>query len=513
VDSLGFIAFMKNNIIFLFLLFSIPKLFSQKEDFQWLLGGAGKITTPKYQTTMFDFNFTPYLMSNFGVNVKFEASVSTLCDSTGKLKAIANGNTIYNGNFEIIEDAINFTDDSPDAWPLPQCNVLLDYPGHPNQIAYISGEQKYYYDNLGTWLKNINFSVVDLSLNNGAGKVILKEEHIVEDTLDIGDWTACRHANGRDWWIIVAHFREQKYYTLLLGPSGLSLHHIQYIGKSENGLGQAVFSPDGNWYASYNVPGDIGVNDRSIIDLYRFDRCTGLLSDYQTKNYGIAQHGRPGGVAFSENSKYLYAANWDKIFQFNMDSTDVLATQKTVAVYDGFTESVFGSAQRFFHLLLAPDSRIYFSVSNYNSRYLHVIDKPNLADTACHVMQHSIYMPNYNNYTIPSIPYHRLYAQTGSPCDSLTVAVNDVSWRKINTNMYPNPAISNVTLSLPSGGLPSQGSLCLYDGTGRKVLKTGIPAKQDQVNFRVDGLVAGIYWYVVELYGRGLARGKLVVVD
>jgi hypothetical protein len=503
---------MKNYIFFILLFWSYA-LYSQKEDFQWLLGGDGSLNYPKYQTNLFDFNSMPYILNDISVKVKFYHSVSTLCDSTGKLKAIANGNTIYNGNFEIIEDAINFTDNDTAAWVLPQCDVLLDYPGHPNQIAYISGEQKYYYDYLGTWLKNINFSVVDLSLNNGNGKVTLKEEHIVEDTLDIGDWTACRHANGRDWWIIVAHFREPKYYTLLLDPSGLSLHHIQYIGKSENGLGQAVFSPDGNWYASYNVPGDIGMNDRSIIDLYRFDRCTGLLSDYQTKNYGIAQHGRPGGVAFSENSKYLYAANWDKIFQFDMDSTDVLATQKTVAVYDGFTESVFGSAQRFYHMLLAPDGRIYGAVANYTSRYLHVIDKPNLADTACHVMQHSIYMPNYNNWTIPNIPYHRLYAQTGSPCDSLTVAVNDVNWRKINTNMYPNPAINNVTLSLPSGGLPSQGSLCLYDGTGRKVLKTGIPAKQDQVSFRVDGLAAGIYWYVVELYGRGLARGKLVVVD
>jgi hypothetical protein len=482
-------------------------VYAQKEDYQWLFGGDGCINFLRYRTTHFDFNSIPINMTDMGVDVEFLHSVSTLCDSMGKLKIIANGNILYNGDYEKIEGGEQFIENEDGAWVLPQCDILLEYPGHPEQYAYITGDDFYLYPH--TQYENLNFSVVDMSLNNGAGKVILKEQHIIEDTLSLGVWTACRHANGRDWWIIASHFRDDLYYTLLLDPRGLSLHHTQSIGKSEDGLGEAVFSPDGNWYARYGVPGIIGQEDRTVIDVYHFDRCSGLLSGYQNKEYEILQ-GRPGGVAFSPDSRFLYAANWDKVLQFDMQSPNIFASEKTVAVYDGFLDER-NLPTRFYHMLLGPDGRIYFSVSNYNSRYLHVIDQPNLVDTACNVLQHSIYLPNYNNWTIPSIPYHRLYAQSGSLCDTLTVAVNDIGKRLLKTSIYPNPAIYSATLILPIGGLPLDGTLIFYDAMGREIKKLNVPAHQEQINLILPDLPMGICLYELEIKHHVISHGKIVI--
>ena len=45
-------------------------------------------------------------------------------------------------------------------------------------------------------------SIVDMSANNGHGRVISKNVPILRDT-SLGMYAkACRHANGRDWWVI-----------------------------------------------------------------------------------------------------------------------------------------------------------------------------------------------------------------------------------------------------------------------------------------------------------------------
>ncbi|MDZ7910566.1 MAG: hypothetical protein U5O16_01775 [Rhodococcus sp. (in: high G+C Gram-positive bacteria)] len=69
--------------------------------------------------------------------------------------------------------------------------------------------------------KILHCTTVDMTYNNGLGKVIEKNKIIVNDTLDLGKITATRHANGRDWWVIIPEYQTNKYYTLLITPQGL----------------------------------------------------------------------------------------------------------------------------------------------------------------------------------------------------------------------------------------------------------------------------------------------------
>ena len=70
---------------------------------------------------------------------------------------------------------------------------------------------------------------------------------IVSDTLNYGFLTATKHANGRDWWIIVHKYNNNKFYTLLLTPYNLLGPFTQVIGPSHlyDGTGQTFISTDG----------------------------------------------------------------------------------------------------------------------------------------------------------------------------------------------------------------------------------------------------------------------------
>ncbi|MFK7810645.1 MAG: PKD domain-containing protein, partial [Saprospiraceae bacterium] len=156
------------------------------------------------------------------------------------------------------------------------------------------------------------------------------------------------------------------------------------------------------------------------IDLYEFDRCTGLLNNHlQIKEEEI---GVPGGVAFSPSGQFMYIAVWDKILQFDLTVVDIAASRDTVAIYDGFVEWItptLSNPTRFYNMQNGPDGKIYISCPNTSSRYLHVIDEPDSAGIACNFLQHHIELPSFNNHGLPNFPNYRLGALEGSPCDTL----------------------------------------------------------------------------------------------
>lgn len=111
----------------------------------------------------------------------------------------------------------------------------------------------------------------------------------------------------------------------------------------------------------------------------------------------------PGGIAFSESSRFLYASAWDTIYQYDMEAADILASRTKVAEYDGFVGE-FGAGIRFFMMQLAPDGKIYFNMPNTNSSYFHVIESPNEKGVACDFRQRGIQFPFLNTFLFPICP-------------------------------------------------------------------------------------------------------------
>src|SRR6476620_2713060 len=77
----------------------------------------------------------------------------------------------------------------------------------------------------------LRYSIVDMSLDTGLGGISDKKIVVLQDTLVWGFLTACKHANGRDWWVIAHQYYSNRYYKLLITPVGIEGPFIQDIGS------------------------------------------------------------------------------------------------------------------------------------------------------------------------------------------------------------------------------------------------------------------------------------------
>jgi hypothetical protein len=164
-------------------------------------------------------------------------------------------------------------------------------------------------------LKGLYYSVIDISQNNNLGAVVQK--NILINNYQATDClNAIKHGNGRDWWLLFRHWDgpNNEYYKYLISPTGISSSIIQSIGTvTDNGFMHSAFSKDGSKY--------MVVDYRGLIEVYNFDRCTGLLDSVKT----IEQE-QPNpfpayfGCEFSANGRYIYVSSNNDIdsIYFNM---------------------------------------------------------------------------------------------------------------------------------------------------------------------------------------------------
>ena len=223
-----------------------------------------------------------YAIANDSMYYK-DAGFSSICDSSGKLFIGTNCVKVWNFKTgKIIEGADQINNDSfayyKNGFFVPNCSLILPMP---NQLYCIfiatMSDNKYthYRNSLGTDTFNydeVRYSVIDMKLNNGEGKLIVKNKLLVH--LDAWPWinqtnlSAVQHANGRDWWLIKPCARNRAIkYKFLITPDSISTElekgDLDIITKKDY-VGQSCFNKLGNQYAE--------VNFESKISIYDFDR-------------------------------------------------------------------------------------------------------------------------------------------------------------------------------------------------------------------------------------------------
>ncbi|MBK7390312.1 MAG: hypothetical protein IPI23_14930 [Bacteroidetes bacterium] len=234
--------------------------------------------------------------------------------------------------------------------------------------------------------------MVDLSLDNGLGAIVPNEKGVIliTDTLFTGKMTACRHGNGRDWWVLTHKYDSDIFYRLLITPDTIMVDSLQ-IGSHVlwDFGGQAIFSPDGNKYAL--------ITQNLLVDIFDFDRCTGSLSNHVTTLIPDSVNGN-FGASISNNNRFLYVGSFYKIWQFDLFASDIPNSIIQVAQWDTVS-SPFPTL--FFLHQLAPDGKIYLSTWN-GCDVLHVIESPDSLGLAC-VLQNEILLPRAN-VSVPISP-------------------------------------------------------------------------------------------------------------
>src|SRR5690606_28607380 len=255
-----------------------------------------------------------------------------LMSSNGVWIADATNDTMMNG------DSLSpnsFTNSEPDGLPLPNGNIFLPMPDDSNKYILFHQTGNY---NSGSLLSSteIYYSIIDMSFNGGLGKVVSKNNIALNGLFGWG-LGACKHGNGRDWWIIAMSDSGNIAYKFLL-----THNTVTYIGSQnlqvpayEGWAGQPTFSPDGNYFAltNYDISSGFYLQD---VRFLQFDRCNGIFSNPVVVNLPDSNAGFT--VAFSPNSKLLYVASVWNIYQFNTDSAYTNPQLINVAVNDSFAD-------------------------------------------------------------------------------------------------------------------------------------------------------------------------------
>lgn len=188
---------------------------------------------------------------------------------------------------------------------------------------------------------------------------------------------ACtKHANGRDWWIIIEDYLTNNHRIFLFDPSGIHLYRTQQIGEIADSLdatGNSNFTPDGSKFIKYLRGYQIQVFD--------FDRCSGILSNAKTINNELALNSDFCYLAISSNSRFLYFNCDSLIWQYDLYANDLKQTETLVGVWDGFYfKDQLSTA--FNQMSLAEDGKIYVSCRS-STNLIHVINNPNEKGLNC----------------------------------------------------------------------------------------------------------------------------------
>jgi hypothetical protein len=477
---------------------------AQKEDFVWLLGYTPNEPDQKFGGTRIDFHQSLPEISFFNIPLRF-LPVGMICSPNGIVQFYSNGcsiasreNQIMTNGGDINAGTIADAYCSGQGYPMANGLLALPIPGDSNNFSLFH----LWRDN-STLYKKIQYTQIDMSLDNGLGAITLKNEIALQDTFT-DHLTAVRHGNGRDWWIAAHKGRSNRSLLFLLDPDGLHAPIAQHIGPvwgPRDWSGQSVFSPDGRQYARANP--DHGLN------LFDFDRCTGTFSNPVVVSLA-ADSASATGVAFSPNSRYLYLSTGRKLFQFDMQAPNIPASKQLIGVYDGFAAPF---ATTFYQMRLAPNGKIYMGATNGNN-FLHVINNPDLSGAACEFVQHAMELPTYYAIGLPNFPYFRLYDEPGSPCD--TLGINGGPWwtstgeaAESQIQVRPNPFRERFTLAL-SANLRSP-ALRLHDAAGRLVLEQRLVLGVNEIE--AAGLPPGLYFWEVVAAGERVKSGKLVKTD
>jgi len=337
------------------------------------------------------------------------------------------------------------------------------------------------------------YSVVDPYYNNDSGIVIEKNVklNLADDNIDNAIF-AIRHGNGRDWWIITRFgTASNRFSVFYVGVDSIAGPIDQNIG---------TITPSNTNTLSVSKLGDqlCLVSQTGIVEIYNFDRCTGIISNPLPINIPFST--QFFGSEFSPNGQVLYISTTDNIFfgdSLRLFQIDLSVPNPSSAVEVLYTVRVPASGG---NLRRGPDDKIYLTClhdsgwpyqnndRNLYNENLSVINYPDSIGLACDFMPFSFYLGGKRTYwSLPNNANFNLGELTGSACDSLTLSAPEI--KKDLFEIFPNPASAKVSFIFEND---TEREIHLFDVYGRNVISK--TAKDRYVSVDISSLVAGTYY-------------------
>lgn len=294
---------------------------AQMYDAQWALG---------FDESVVDFRTDGVVNTDSLPKVQYFLSTNAnICDSIGVLLFYTNGvsvcgiaDTLFNGSG--LSPCLSTTQDSLNGLDIQQAVIFIPMPGN-SRYYYL-----FHFSNdtfQGVRPSKLYFSLIDREGNNGLGSLIDKNVLLLTgQVLREGGMTACKHANGRDYWLVMGASVMNRFYKFLITPEGVNGPFMQDIGPKFPGpydIAYSKFSLDGSKYAT-------GIFANAPILVMDFDRCTGLFSNPDTIFNHIhndtANVSGSASLEFSPNNRFLYTSFQGLLTQYDLQSANIYDT-------------------------------------------------------------------------------------------------------------------------------------------------------------------------------------------
>ncbi len=227
------------------------------------------------------FDSTGYVHSPEMRKMAFYGTEATICDAQGNFLMSSNGIWIANANNDTMMNGTGLnpngiTSSWPYGFPFTYTNIILTYPGDTSKFILYHHTGTY----LGTYAPALElyFSIIDINGDSGLGEVIYKNQTAFADTMGWGI-AACKHANGRDWWVVMQKDNSDVVFKVLFTSNGIQSVTSQSLGVTAS-LGmtrQLTFSQDGTKFLTNKSDGGTVIDN--FIQILDFDRCTGNFSN------------------------------------------------------------------------------------------------------------------------------------------------------------------------------------------------------------------------------------------
>ncbi|HRD07917.1 MAG: T9SS type A sorting domain-containing protein [Saprospiraceae bacterium] len=503
------INFGTKAVIFTALVIFTIKLAGQElQDANWLFNHpAYKDSTSSeiiIASQIIDFSKNRFDLRVEEAKYSISTTVASVSNNKGELLFYTNGCQVLQADHQLMEngDSLNFGkyyvewwQNCKDGYNGMQDILILNDPSHEYGYYIIHKTINYILIPTRFYVEGIKYSYVDMTMNNGKGKVTIKNKIIHEDTYVCSSFlSAVHHTNGKDWWLIQMEEYDNTYYKVLIDENGAAVKDSQDIGqkttRNTSAGGMSKFSPDGKKWAWYTW--ENGLN------LFDFDRQTGQLSNHKTKIVPFGIRKVFTGLEFSPNGRFVYISTVDTLLQVDLWKEDL--PYEVIGTYDGF-QNPFSTD--FILMNLAPDCKIYMNSSS-STKSMHLINYPNKKGKACDFQQHAIDLFYTNGVlNLPNFP--RLRVDEEDLCDTLELYtdVKDVFQNQSDLKIYPNPIIDVAKIEAEISGF-----LFIYDLRGELVKRQKI--KQGDNFLDLEHQATGVY-SVVFINDKGISSSIKIV--
>lgn len=338
--------------------------------------------------------FSKNSVDNFnGGKTYYQEGVSSISDMNGNLLFYTEGYNVYDRTHTLMPEG----DSLKGHYSSTQGSIIIKQPGKCN-LYYI-----FTLDALEHGFANgLNYTIVDMDLNNGKGDVISKNNLLYTPSSE--KLAAVYNKDGTAMWVVTHEMFSNRFYVYLLSENGLNETPVisasgTSFSESHFGLGQMKISPQGDRLAYTGFV-------KNIIEVFDFDNETGIISNAQTMSIASLDVHGGYGLEFSPSGRFLYATKFSinylnepgSLYQFDLEAGNINEVfDKVILVGHNKPPSDMRGLQ------LALNGKIY--VSNSLSTVLGVIADPDKLGLECNYIDQGQSLNNRNaGWTLPNFP-------------------------------------------------------------------------------------------------------------